>query len=118
MKSPIRYIHRIAAVIALLITLSFFISSLVELLGDKEAILEVKTYIFYLVWLLIPLMMLTGLSGFKMAPKVNKGPIASKSKRMPFIALNGLFILLPFTCNISPVQGTSVTYSTRCNLWS
>ena len=47
MKSPIRYIHRIAAVIALLIILSFFISSLVvELLGDKEAILEVKTYIF------------------------------------------------------------------------
>jgi hypothetical protein len=96
LKKPISYLHRIAGVFAFLIILSFFSSTLItELMGDQAAILTVKTVISYGVWILIPLMMITGVTGSKMAPKANAGPIGKKKKRMPFIALNGLLILLP-----------------------
>ncbi|WP_290700838.1 hypothetical protein [Amphritea sp.] len=96
MKKSISYLHRIAGVFAFLIILSFFSSTLItELMGDQAMILTVKTVISYGVWILIPLMMITGISGIKMAPKANAGPIGNKKKRMPFIALNGLLILLP-----------------------
>lgn len=40
-------------------------------------------------------MALTGATGFKMGGKSKHPKIVSKKKRMPFIALNGLLILLP-----------------------
>ncbi|MGF1742294.1 hypothetical protein L4C34_14645 [Vibrio profundum] len=90
------HIHRSAGVISFLIILSFFISTvLVELLGDSESIVLVKTYIAYAVWILIPMMIITGKSGISMSPKKPKGFIAKKKKRLPFIAFNGLFILVP-----------------------
>lgn len=96
MKKPISYLHRIAGVLAFLMIMSFFSSTLVtEFIGDQAMILTVKTVISYGVWILIPLMMITGVTGIKMAPKANVGPIGNKKKRMPFIALNGLLILLP-----------------------
>lgn len=96
MKKRISYLHRISAVIAFLMILSFFTSTLVvELMADPASILQVKTYIANGIWFLIPLMAAVGITGHKMAPNVKKGPIGSKKKRMPFIALNGLLILVP-----------------------
>lgn len=96
MNMMIKKIHTCAAIIAFMLILTFFSSSiLVELFGDHHAVLMVKTSILYGIGLLIPMMALTGFTGFKMAPNVKKGPIANKKKRMPFIALNGLLILLP-----------------------
>lgn len=104
MKKIICTIHRITAVAAFLMILSFFTSSLLvevlnefwpELLGGQSAIVAVKAYIANAVWLLIALMIATGVTGNKMAPKVKGGPIGSKKKRMPIIALNGLLVLLP-----------------------
>ena len=104
MKKMVSTIHRIAAIAAFLMILSFFTSSLLvevlnefwpELLGGQSAIVAVKAYIANAVWLLILLMIVTGLTGNKMAPKVKGGPIGSKKKRMPIIALNGLLVLLP-----------------------
>jgi len=96
MKNMITTLHKSAAILAFLLILSFFISSLfVELFGRHEDIVLVKTMIFYGIWVLIPTMAVTGITGAKMAPKVKSGPIASKKKRMPFIALNGLLILTP-----------------------
>jgi hypothetical protein len=67
----------------------------VDLFGSFAQIASVKTYIFYAIWFLIPTMALAGITGAKMAPKVTRGPIAAKKKRMPLIALNGLLVLTP-----------------------
>lgn len=96
MKSSIGIIHRFAAISALLLIMTFFTSTvIVELFASNAAILLVKTYILYGIAIMVPMMAVAGITGAKMAPKVKKGPIASKKKRMPFIALNGLVILLP-----------------------
>ncbi len=96
MRQNMVKIHAVAATLALLIITTFFISTLVsELFGDKQQIVTVKTYIFYAIWLLIPLMATTGIIGNKLAPNAKSGVIGKKKKRMPFIALNGIFILIP-----------------------
>ena len=45
--------------------------------------------------LLIPCMAIAGASGMSMGRKRRDQPILRKKKRMPFIALNGLIILVP-----------------------
>ncbi len=96
MKNRLRYLHRTTAMIAFLMILTFFTSTLlVELFGDHQAILMTKTYISYAIWMLIPMMAVTGITGAKLAPNVHSGPIGKKKKRMPFIAINGLLILVP-----------------------
>lgn len=96
MTTSIKIVHSIAAKLAFSLISLFFISTLaVELFGDRQAILQVKTLIMYGVILLILSMAATGISGIKMAPRANKGPIGKKKKRMPLIALNGIVILIP-----------------------
>lgn len=96
MKNTVRILHPLAGVLAFLIILSFFTSSLVvELIGDHSAITTVKSWIAYGIWLLIPLMVITGITGQKMAPSACEGVIGNKKKRMPFIAANGLIVLVP-----------------------
>jgi len=96
MKKSILHIHRIAAICAFLMIFTFFSSTLlVELFGDHQAVLTVKTAILYAIWILIPTMAITGITGAKLAPNANSGPVAKKKKRMPIIAMNGLLILCP-----------------------
>lgn len=96
MKHSMRTLHRTAAIAAFLMILTFFTSTLVvELFGDHHAILRVKTYILYAFFLLIPMMAIAGITGTRMAPKARTGRIGYKKKRMPFIAMNGLLILVP-----------------------
>jgi len=96
MKKSLPLIHKISGLIAFILIASFFVSSLfVDMFGDKTAVISVKSNIFAAIWLLIPLMAITGMTGMKMAPKVTSGPIGAKKKRMPFVALNGLLVLLP-----------------------
>ncbi|MGF1778969.1 hypothetical protein [Vibrio nomapromontoriensis] len=96
MTFSVSIIHRIAAMTGFSIILTFFLSTLfVELFASTAEILAVKTFILYAVWLLIPVMAITGIAGNKMAPNVTSGPIGNKKRRMPFIAMNGLFVLLP-----------------------
>ncbi len=96
MKKRIATIHLIAGRIAFLMIFTFFGSTLlVELFGDHQAITQVKTIILYTMGLLVFMMALTGITGAKMAPNVKGGVIGRKKKRMPFIAMNGVFILVP-----------------------
>lgn len=96
MKKAILHIHRIAAISAFLMIVTFFSSTLlVELFGDHQAVLTVKTAILYAIWILMPTMAITGITGAKLAPNANSGPVAKKKKRMPVIAMNGLLILFP-----------------------
>lgn len=106
MKKAIRYLHRTAGVAAFLMILTFFTSTLVmEIWGDTAAILAVKSAIATGVWMLIPLMITAGATGFKMAPNARKGPLGNKKKRMPFIALNGLLVLLPAALYLDYLAG-------------
>ncbi|MGF1695394.1 hypothetical protein L4C54_06970 [Vibrio lamellibrachiae] len=96
MKPTITVIHRIAAMLAFLMIFSFFTSTVVvELFGDHQDVYQVKTVISYAIWLLIPMMAITGFTGAKMGGKSSYPPILAKKKRMPFIAINGLLILTP-----------------------
>ena len=96
MKKTLSLVHRISSMTAYMFIMSFFTSTVfVELFGDQQAIVAVKTYISYAIWAVVPLMAAAGITGAKMAPKVKKGPIAAKKKRMPFVAMNGVLILLP-----------------------
>lgn len=45
--------------------------------------------------LLISALAVTGGSGFSLAKGARSGPIGTKLKRMPFIAANGLLVLIP-----------------------
>ncbi|UGA57274.1 hypothetical protein [Vibrio sp. VB16] len=90
-------IHRISAIIATLCVVTFFTSTIiVELFGSLESVAQVKSFIVSPgLFILIPAIALTGATGFLIS-KGRKGRlIESKKKRMPFIAMNGLLILLP-----------------------
>ncbi len=96
MRQKLIKVHAASAIIALLFISMFFVSSLVsELIGDKALITTVKTYIFYAIWILVPAMAVAGATGNKLAPNAKSGVIGKKKKRLPFIAANGLLILLP-----------------------
>ena len=95
MMKPI--IHLIAAFTATLCIATFFTSTLlVELFGTHETIAVVKNLIVMPgLFILIPAMAITGATGFALS-KVKSGKIVKKKlKRMPFIAANGLLVLLP-----------------------
>ncbi len=89
-------VHAAASVIAFLTIATFFTSTvLVELLGSHESIATVKHYIFLGIFLLIPAMAITGISGGILASSRKGELIGKKKKRMPIIAGNGLIILTP-----------------------
>lgn len=98
MRTTLIKLHKVCAILAFIMIASFFTSTLIsELLADKNTISQVKQVIAYAVWLLIPLMAITGITGSKLAPniKMGQGLLGNKKKRMPIVALNGLLILLP-----------------------
>jgi hypothetical protein len=93
----INKIHPVAAVIATLCIATFFTSTiLVELFGSHESIAAVKSLIVMPgLFILVPAIAITGGTGFVLS-KNRKGHLAeNKQKRMPFIGINGLLILLP-----------------------
>ena len=90
-------IHRSSATIATLCIGTFFVSSLlIELFGSHTMVATVKSFIVTPgLFILIPAIALTGATGFSLAEKRKGRLIDIKKKRMPFIAANGILILLP-----------------------
>lgn len=90
-------IHFIAGLLATLAIGTFFSSSvIVEIFGDHETVARLKALIVMPgLLILIPAIAATGASGFALA-KARKGRLVdAKKKRMPFIAANGLLVLIP-----------------------
>ena len=90
-------IHPIAACIATLCIAIFFTSTIVvEIGGSYEMIATVKHLIVLPgLFILVPAIAITGGTGFVLS-KTGKGVLVeNKKKRMPFIAANGILILLP-----------------------
>ena len=90
-------VHRSAGLIATLCIATFFTSTLlVELFGSDTMIAQVKALIVSPgLFILVPAIAITGGSGFALAGRRKGGLIDKKKKRMPFIAANGILILLP-----------------------
>jgi len=93
----VKRVHLIASIVATLAIATFFLSTaLVELFGSHEAVATVKRLIVFPgLFILVPAIAATGGSGFYLS-KSRKGRLVdTKKKRMPFIAANGLLILIP-----------------------
>jgi len=96
MRQKLIRLHAASATLALLLITTFFISTLLsELFGSHQTISHVKSAIFYGIWLVIPFMAIAGISGNKLAPTAKGGIIGQKKSRMPFIATNGVLVLVP-----------------------
>ncbi|MGX5024795.1 hypothetical protein ACWKXN_19655 [Enterobacter sp. UPMP2060] len=91
-----RRIHAAASLLSALFLATFWTSTLVaELFLSASTVAEVKQFIAYALMGFVPLMLLTAGTGFSMGGRVNHPLLNLKRRRMPFIGLNGLFILVP-----------------------
>ena len=105
----IRKLHPIAGIIAFLTILTFWISTVVVELGaDESRIAAVKLAILWGLALLIPSIAFAGASGFKLGGKSPHPTVAGKRRRMPFIALNGLAVLVPCAIFLQQRAGAGV----------
>lgn len=89
--------HIIAGILAPLCIATFFVSTvLVELLGSHEAVAQLKALIVFPgLWILVPAMVAAGGSGMFLSKSRRGRLVDAKKKRMPFIAANGLLVLVP-----------------------
>lgn len=92
-----RTIHLFAAIVATATIAVFFLSTvIVELFGSYAAVARVKSLIVTPgLWVLVPAIAVTGASGFSLARGRRGRLVERKKTRMPFIAANGILVLLP-----------------------
>ena len=90
-------IHLIAGLLATLTIATFFLTTLgVELFGTHEMVATVKALIVLPgLFILVPAIAITGGSGVFLAKTRQGRLVEGKKKRMPFIAVNGLLIMIP-----------------------
>ncbi len=89
--------HMFAGMVAMACIATFFVSTvIVELFGSPENIVQVKSLILMPgLFILIPAIAMTGGSGFNLGKERKGKLVEGKKKRMPFIAANGILILIP-----------------------
>lgn len=91
-----RKVHAVCAVLSLLFLSAFWASTVVaEIFLSKAAVVQVKQGIAYALLAFVPIMMTTAGTGFAMGGKGKHPLLVGKRRRMPFIAANGLLILVP-----------------------
>lgn len=92
-----KYVHLIAGILAPLCILTFFLSTvLAELFGSHEAVAQLKSLIVTPgLWVLIPTIATSGGSGMFLGKSRGGRLLDAKKKRMPFIAANGILVLVP-----------------------
>ncbi len=92
----LRKIHPSAGFVGFLTIVVFWTSTVaVEAFGGPQAILAVKTGILWGMIVLIPALATAGATGFGLAGPATQGLASAKKRRMPFIAANGILILIP-----------------------
>ncbi len=98
----LKRIHPLAGNIAFLMILTFWTSTVVaELFLPVAAVVAVKQAIPWGLLILVPALAITGASGFRIAGAASDPRIAAKKRRMPFIAGNGVLILIPAALGLS-----------------
>lgn len=90
-------IHLAAGLLAPLCIAVFLLATIgVELAGSPHAVAQVKAAIVAPgLWILIPALAAAGGSGMALARQRQGRLVQSKRRRMPFVAANGLLVLLP-----------------------
>jgi hypothetical protein len=90
-------VHRIGGVLATSCVATFFVSTvLVELFGTPQAVAQLKSLIVMPgLWILVPAIAATGGSGAWLSTARRGRLLDAKKRRMPFIAANGLLVLVP-----------------------
>ncbi len=89
-------IHLVAGCVAAGVIAIFWLSTAVaELSGSAALIVQVKTLIPWGFLVLVPALAATGGTGFSLAGGRTGGLVSRKKKRMPIIAANGIFVLMP-----------------------
>lgn len=92
----LKVLHPVAGAIALLTILAFWLSTVgAEVFGSVATVTQVKLAIPWGLLILVPALIVTGASGFGLAGASSERRIARKKRRMPFIAGNGVLILVP-----------------------
>lgn len=92
-----RFAHRIFGLLATAtIALFFGATILVEVFGSPQAVAELKRLVVFPgLWVLVPAVAATGGSGFAAGHGRSGRLIGAKKRRMPWIALNGMLVLVP-----------------------
>ena len=89
-------LHAASGALAMICIASFWVSTAVsELFLDHPAIAFVKRTIVFGLFFLVPLLILTGLTGTMLGKGRREPLIAKKTKRMRVVAANGLLVLVP-----------------------
>ena len=90
-------VHVIGGLLAPLCLVTFFLSTvLTELFGSHEAVAQLKALIVMPgLWIMIPAVVAAGGSGMLLASSRKGRLVDAKKRRMPFIAANGLLVLVP-----------------------
>ena len=102
----LRRIHPIAGVVGFLMIFIFWTSTVAtELLGSHDAVAAVKQAIPWGLLILVPALAVTGASGFRLAGVSSDPRVVRKKARMPFIAGNGLLILIPAALYLAALAG-------------
>ncbi|SFI61368.1 hypothetical protein [Celeribacter neptunius] len=107
--------HAAAGAVALLTIAGFWTATVTTLLiGDKYLIAMVKLTIAWGLLGVIPMLLLAGLSGNRLARAMRGPVIAAKQRRMKIIAINGVVFLVPSALTLLPLamqgQGGLVYY--------
>lgn len=90
-------VHFLAGLLATLNIAVFLLSTiLVELFGSHQAVATIKSLIVVPgLFVLVPAIIAAGGSGFALSKSRQGRLVETKKKRMPFIAANGLLVLVP-----------------------
>lgn len=89
-------VHAAAGGLALAMIATFMTASLVAEIGlGPDGIAAVKRGILWAIPLLVVALATAGASGFRLGRGWRSPTVAAKQRRMPFIAANGLVVLVP-----------------------
>ena len=90
-------VHFLAGLLATFTIAVFLLSTiLVELFGSYQAVATIKSLIVVPgLFVLVPAIIAAGGSGFALSKSRQGRLVETKKKRMPFIAANGLLVLVP-----------------------
>lgn len=87
--------HLIATIVAVMTITTFFLLSLIaEIKGDETFIKSVKAFILYALPVMILAMPTLKITGDKLAGKSQSPLILAKVKRMKFVVINGVGLIL------------------------
>ena len=95
-RRTVRRVHLAAALTAYAIILTFWTSTVaVELFGSTDAIAITKRAITWGLFVLVPILAITGITGARMAGASSHPRVVAKKGRMAVIGGVGLLVLVP-----------------------